>query len=109
VALLDAPEDAALTGIDGLLLWRGDLVAIQNGLRPHRILRLRLDGKASRVESVAVLERAHPRWDEPTLGVLVGADLYYVATSQYGAIRQDGSLAQDRLQPPVILRLPLGN
>jgi sugar lactone lactonase YvrE len=107
VARLDAPEDAALTGIDGLVRVGGDLVAIQNGLRPHRLLRLRLDLAAARIAEVTVLERAHPRWDEPTLGVLVGSDLYYVAASQYGAIREDGSLARDRLKPPVVLRLPL--
>jgi hypothetical protein len=87
----------------------GGLVGIQNGVRPHRLVSLRLDPAASRVEAVTVLERAHPRWDEPTLGVRVGRDLYYVATSQYGAIQKDGSLARDKLQPPVILRLPLAN
>jgi sugar lactone lactonase YvrE len=107
VALLDAPEDAALTGIDGLVRASGDLLGIQNGLRPHRLLRLRLDPAAQRVTAVEVLERAHRRWDEPTLGVLAGGDLYYVATSQYAAVGEDGTLAMDRLQPPVILRLPL--
>jgi hypothetical protein len=109
VSLLDVPEDAALTGIDGLIEVDGGLVGIQNGVRPHRLVSLRLDPAASRVEAVTVLERAHPRWDEPTLGVRVGRDLYYVATSQYGAIQKDGSLARDKLQPPVILRLPLAN
>jgi hypothetical protein len=107
VTLLEGPVDAALTGIDGLLYLDGELVAIQNGIQPHRILRLRLDPGAARIASVSVLERAHPRWDEPTLGVLVGRDLFYIATSQYGAIQKDGSLARDRLKPPVVLRLPL--
>jgi sugar lactone lactonase YvrE len=106
-AVLDAPDDAALTGIDGLVRIGTDLVGIQNGLRPHRLLRLRFDAAARRVTAVDVLERAHRRWDEPTLGVLVGGDLFYVATSQYAAIGEDGTLAMDRLQPPVILRLPL--
>jgi hypothetical protein len=107
VTLLEAPEDAALTGIDGLILLGGALVGIQNGVRPHRLLSLRLDAAAARIGSVTVLERAHPRWDEPTLGVRVGRDLYYVAASQYGAIQKDGSLAADKLQPPVVLKLSL--
>lgn len=107
VTLMDAPEDAALTGIDGLVRIGGDLVGIQNGLRPHRVLRLHLDPAARRIVAVDVIERAHPRWDEPTLGVLVGSDLFYVATSQYSAVGDDGALAMDRLQPPIILRLPL--
>jgi hypothetical protein len=39
--------------------------------------------------------------------VRVGADLYYVANSQYRFVGEDGTLAIDRLQLPVILRLPL--
>jgi streptogramin lyase len=107
VTLLGAPEDTALTGIDGLIEVDGGLVGIQNGIRPHRLLKLQLDAAATRIASVSVLERAHPRWDEPTLGVRVGRDLFYVATSQYGAIQKDGTLARDKLQPPVVLRLPL--
>ena len=108
VTLLDPPMDTALTGIDGLIEVDGGLVGIQNGLRPHRLLKLQLDPAATRITSVSVLERANPRWDEPTLGVRVGRDLYYVATSQYGAIQKDGTLATDKLQPPIVLRLPLG-
>ena len=106
VRLLDVPADAAVTGIDGLVWSAGSLVGIQNGTEPHRVIRLSLAG--DRVTQVSVLERAHPRFDEPTLGVVVGASLFYVANSQYGAVRPDGSLDQARLKAPVILELPLG-
>jgi hypothetical protein len=56
---------------------------------------------------VTVLERAHSRYDEPTLGVVVGDALYYVANSQYGALRDDGTLDDARLKEPTILRMPL--
>jgi hypothetical protein len=59
------------------------------------------------VEEVTVLERGHTSFDEPTLGVRVGADLYYVANSQYRFVGEDGTLDLDRLQLPVILRAPL--
>ncbi|HEY7819560.1 MAG TPA: hypothetical protein VIG29_15155, partial [Vicinamibacteria bacterium] len=107
VLLLPIPEDAVVTGIDGLIWAEGSLVGIQNGLRPHRVARHRLDSTLSRIEEITVLERAHPLFDEPTLGVRVGADLYYVANSQYRFVRDDGALELDRLQPPVILRAPL--
>ena len=78
---------------------------IQNGVEPHRVVRLSLEG--DRVAGLHVLERAHARYDEPTLGVVVGGSLYYVANSQYAAVRQDGSLDEARLREAVILRLPL--
>jgi sugar lactone lactonase YvrE len=104
--LLDVPDDAAVTGIDGLLWAGGALLGIQNGTEPHRVVRLELEG--DHVASVSVLERAHPRYDEPTLGVVVGDALYYVANSQYAAVCEDGSLDEARLREPTILRLPLG-
>jgi sugar lactone lactonase YvrE len=106
VRLLDAPADAAVTGIDGLVWDRGSLVGIQNGIEPHRVIRLSLEG--DRVTAVTVLERAHPRYDEPTLGVVHENALYYVANSQYEAVRRDGTLDEARLKEPVILRMPLG-
>jgi sugar lactone lactonase YvrE len=105
--LLDTPDDLLATGIDGLVLAGDSLVGIQNGLRPNRVLRLRLDDERSRVLEGVILERAHPRFDEPTLGVVVDHALYYVANSQYRHFGRDGTPDLDRLQEPVVLRLPL--
>ncbi len=107
VRLLDAPKDALVTGIDGLVWADGSLVGIQNGLRPHCVARYRLDSSFERVEEVTVLEKGHPSFDEPTLGVRVGADLYYNANSQYRFVDDDGTLDLARLQLPTILRAPL--
>ena len=107
VRLLDVPEEIVVTGIDGLVWADGSLVGIQNGVRPHRVARHRLDPAFERVEEVTLLERGHPSFDEPTLGVRVGADLYYVANSQYRFVREDGTLDLDRMRLPVILRAPL--
>lgn len=95
-----------LYGIDGLCRHGEDLIAIQNGVRPHRVLRLRLDPELSQVAEVAVLEKANPHFDEPTLGVMVGDTIYYVANSQWGSFDEDGRIwPEDRLQAPVVLSL----
>jgi sugar lactone lactonase YvrE len=107
VRLLEVPADTVVTGIDGLVWADGSLVGIQNGVRPHRVARHRLDPSFDRVEEVTVLEKGHPSFDEPTLGVRVGADLYYVANSQYRFVSEDGTLDLERLQLPVILRARL--
>jgi hypothetical protein len=106
-ALLPVPEETAVTGIDGLVFHAGALVGIQNGVRPHRVVRLRLDPALARVTAVETLERRHPDFDEPTLATVVDGVLYYIANSQYDRVREDGSLETDRLRPPVILRLKL--
>lgn len=103
--LLEVPPDAAVTGIDGLVWAGGGLVGIQNGLEPHRVIRLRLDANRDHVTEVVVLERRNPHFDEPTLGVVVGSDLYYIANSQYAAFGEDGQPRTERLKDPVVLRL----
>jgi sugar lactone lactonase YvrE len=107
VVFLETPENLLVSGIDGLVLAGDSLVAIQNGLRPHRVVRLRLDPSRLRITDGTVLERAHPRFDEPTLGVLVGDDLYYVANSQYRHFRAGDPPDLARLEEPLVLRLAL--
>jgi sugar lactone lactonase YvrE len=107
VTFLDTPEDLLVSGIDGLVLAGDSLVGIQNGLRPHRVVRLRLDPARPRITEGTVLERAHPRFDEPTLGAVVGDALYYVANSQYRHFGADGAPDREHLQEPVVLRLAL--
>jgi hypothetical protein len=45
--------------------------------------------------------------EEPTLGVIVGSDFYFLANSQQSLIGKDGKLAEGKLKEPVILRLKL--
>ena len=59
-------------------------VGIQNGVTPHRVVRLRARRRpAPHRRASSVLERARPDYAEPTLGVVVDGDLYYVANSQW--------------------------
>lgn len=97
----------ALGGIDGLYRVGRDLVAIQNGFSPTRVLRLRLSRDGRRIVRFDVLESAHPDHLDPTLGVVVGKRLYYVANSQWPLFGEDGSIDEDRLRPTRILELPL--
>ena len=108
VSAIPAADTVAPLGIDGLYYVNGGLVGIQNGVTPHRVLRLHLSATGDRIDGAEVLERAHPRYQEPTLGVVVGRDLYYVANSQYERFTQDGRVAQpDSLKRPLVLRLRL--
>jgi hypothetical protein len=103
------PSDGlTVLGIDGLYRSGNDLIGVQNGLTPHRVIRLRLRSGGDRIESTEILERARPDYAEPTLGVVVGRDLYYVANSQWESFKDDGTIdGPDRLRRPLVLRLPL--
>ena len=101
--------DGVLTlGIDGLYAEGDVLIGVQNGVAPYRVVRLHLDGDGRRVVAADVLERARPDYAEPTLGVMVGDTLYYVANSQWEQFREDGTIeAPAQLKAPLVLRLPL--
>ena len=100
--------DSTLLGIDGLYSYKGALIGIQNGVNPNRLVRLFLSRDLSRVERFETLEANNPVFDEPTLGVLVGGQFYFVANSQWGKIDEKGQLAAaEKLKEPVVLKVKL--
>lgn len=102
------PPDTTLIGLDHLEFFGGDLIAVQNGNKPNSVIRIDLADDLASLHGVTVLEQRHPAYSDPTLGTLVGNDLYYVATSQWGRFDEDGKLPPaSELVEPLILRLPL--
>ena len=103
--LLPADQDMTLLGIDGLYEYRGNFIAIQNGINPNRVALFSVSG--DKIVGYKTLEANHPDFDEPTLGVLVGDDLYFNANSQFGLLNAKGELATDKMRSPVMLKLRL--
>lgn len=104
-----------LDGIDGLVAAHATvipagegLIAIQNGTRPRRIVKLHPGKRGDMIASITPLLALSPDGPEPTLGVLVDGRLYYVGDGQwerYGAagILKDGQAPR----PTPILQLPV--
>jgi len=108
VAPLPSAAGTMLDGIDGLVGYRGDLIAIQNGTSPRRILRLVLDSAGTRIQRVEMLESEAPGWGEPTNGVIRDDSLLYV-DGQGPRYDFNGKLmGKAPLAPTVIRALPLG-
>ncbi|MEO5960130.1 MAG: hypothetical protein ABIZ49_00760 [Opitutaceae bacterium] len=82
VRRLDSAE-TSLIGLDGLALARnGDVVAIQNGLRPNRVLRLAFDDGAENISRVTVVESAHLTMAAPSLGcIATDGDFFFVGNA----------------------------
>jgi hypothetical protein len=103
VTLLANDADAHLGAIDGLSYYKGDLIGIQNGTLPQRIVRLRLNPEGEAVVKLEVLQQALPDWNEPTNGVIVADDLVYVATSNWPAYASNGAEVEGAERKPVRL------
>jgi hypothetical protein len=97
-----------MLGIDGLYFHRGGLVAVQNGVNPNRVVRLFLSKDLGRVERFETIAANLPAFDEPTLGVIVKGDFYFIANSQWGTVDEQGRLAPpEKLKEPVVMKLRL--
>jgi hypothetical protein len=106
--VLPIPDATTALGIDGLYFHEGDLIGIQNGTAPHRVIRMGLARDFSRVERVSVVAANDPVWDEPTLGVVVDGALYYNAVSQWGNVKAGGELARpEAAREAVVMRVKL--
>jgi sugar lactone lactonase YvrE len=109
VSLVEPVADVALSGIDGLYMHRGTLVAVQNGLSGvARVVRFTLDPTGSRATAAQVLESNLPDFQFPTTGVLVGDDFYYIASAQLRSFEAPGRIwPMEKLREPTVRRIRL--
>jgi sugar lactone lactonase YvrE len=105
---LAAPDAVTLAGIDGLSFRRGALIAVQNGLPPHRVALFSLAPSLDRVTGLRVLERGNPLFDIPTTGAVAGDAYFFMANTQLRALGPGGVVKEpEKRKPVVILRLDL--
>ena len=113
VAPVAFADGIAPRGVDGLYVHRGGLVAVQPWEDGRFVERFVLDPAGSRVVASCPVLARHEALRQPTTGAVVGDDLFLVANSQlqaFRAIREEGRTpAEGELQPPVVLRVPLGS
>jgi sugar lactone lactonase YvrE len=105
---VDAPADVWLGGMDGLSRVPDGFVTVQIGVKPERVLHLRLDAAHQHITRVDILEMNHPDYAGPIQGDVSGRDFLYIANSQLPlADPHTGVIPADKARSTVILRLPL--
>ena len=107
VEWLSHSRSVALNGIDGLSVLDGrTLIGVQNGTNPHRLIRISLDASGTSVQGVDVIAQDEAAIHEPTHGILVEGDYYFIANGGWDAFGDDGRIrAGVRAQPPVVMRI----
>lgn len=100
--------DVSLKGVDGLIYYKQSLIAIQNGTNPLRASRYFLNSHQDQIIQSEIIDRKHPAFNEPTLGVVNGKTLYYIANSQWSGYDRSHHIKPDQeLQDIVILKSDL--
>ncbi len=116
IVWLKPPPGQCLLGIDGMARHGRDLVGVQNGIDPPRIVRVRLDESGRDALGVSVfhvlgvetIDRRIPLADEPTMGVVDGDTFVYVADSQWEKYDDAGHRKPGtRLAQPILLKVEL--
>ncbi len=74
-------NEAWIAGADGLYFYKNSLVAIIPGRGVNKIIQYRLDPTLSKATEQIILIDNDPLLSQPTTGVIVNTDLYFVATS----------------------------
>ena len=105
---LKLPEGVSPVVIDGLYFYKGGLIAIQPFAEQRKVVRYSLDEEANAVTKVKIIETEHPLFNQPTTGVIVGKDFYYIANSQLQLFRSiykpDGAYDKEQLLDVIVLR-----
>ena len=83
----------ALDGIDGLYRVGKQLIAVQNGTSPQRVILFSMNSTATRIVSEQIIERATATLGSPTHGVIVDDAFYYIGNSGWDALGDDGVIA----------------
>jgi hypothetical protein len=98
----------ALGGIDGLYFDHGTLIAVQNGTSPERVIEFPLDAAMTGIASETIFERSTDTLGDPTHGVIIDRDFYYIADSGWDVIDDHGNLKPEaKVSPARIMRVSL--
>ncbi|MGB5246511.1 MAG: SMP-30/gluconolactonase/LRE family protein [Woeseia sp.] len=74
---LSAPSDIEQYGIDGLYLYQGDLIAVQQGIKPWRLMRFTLNDNLTAITQARTLDFGNPLV-VATTGAIAGNEIYLI-------------------------------
>lgn len=90
----------ALDGIDGLYRIGSQLLAVQNGTTPERVIRFSIGPSPASISSSHVVEKATATLGDPTHGVEVDGTFYYIANSGWDSLGDDGVVKPGSVMTP---------
>ena len=90
IRLLTA-KNQNLGGIDGVYAYRNQIIALQNGTSPTRVIRVLLG--ANGVDKVQPLEANKTAMSVPSFGTLKGNQIYFIANSQRDVYDVNGKIS----------------
>ncbi len=106
---LKPPAGASLLGLSQLVRDGNDLIGVETGFKPNRVVRLHMAPDWSAVDSEEVLLRSDDMLAQPTGGVVEDGHFLFIAKSQWGNLDDHGNPLSDSPDPVVIGALKLSD
>jgi sugar lactone lactonase YvrE len=99
------PASLVLGGIDAMYWYDGNLVVIEGGMVPSRVMRLQLSADGRSITAAMPLDVAQPAFADLGRGTVAGDNLYFVANRQ-NALYDDNGVLTDaaKLEPVHVFR-----
>jgi hypothetical protein len=104
---LKAPDGVSLLGLTSLSVHGGDLVAVQNGFKPNKVLQLHLSPDWSAVTGADVVARDDSQLSQPAQGVVDGDHFIFVSRSQWDNLDPGGAALNPKPEPAAISAVSL--
>jgi hypothetical protein len=98
-----------VSGFDGLYMWRGQLIGVQNLTNPGRVVAVTLSPDGNSVEKVqTLLSHHHTALMEPTTGAVTDKGFFLLAATGVTRFNADGKIDDPATVPkPTVVQLPL--
>lgn len=93
-------KEVNLYGVNDLQYFEGDLIVVQSGVKPQRVMRLLLQEKVG-LKSVVPLESNHPTFGQLGNADVDGNHVYTLANSQWSKMDLAGNLLPDQSWEPL--------
>jgi hypothetical protein len=108
IKLITAPENVAISSIDGMVTYGNSLIANQGIPGVERVVRFYLSSDPGRIEKMELLQANHPVFVIPTTGVVAEDSFYFIANSQLASFDENKTIfPEDKLQETIILKIKL--
>ena len=104
----DGEKISERESIDGLYYYKWSLIGVHPDIK--KVSRFFLNESGDGIKKVELLEKNHPMMNNPTTGVLIDDNFYYIANAQFGSFNEDGTLfPMEKLYEPTILKVKINN
>lgn len=104
---LTFPEGTIGKGIDGLCFYKSSLIAVQNGVKPIRLVQFDWNEEQNTITEFRIIDHNRVEFNEPALATIVKNKLYFFANSPWQAYDKDGHLDSSKIESPMLFESKL--